>query len=152
MRTLRYLAAFLMGTAASASQPTGKTFGAWHVVSISSLSGTEGNDASVILTQGDEPNILQASWTQGGPVVISINVEKCSGENDFEASYSVEVERWLQLPRRELQMRLHADISVWLEQAKRACGSKPEIDGFRVDGLDAAASEFTDRLRNFSVD
>ena len=150
MRTFLCLTLFVTSVAASASQPTGKKFGAWHVVSISSLSGTEGDDASVILTQGEEPNTLQASWTQGGPIVVSINIEKCSGEDDFEASYSVEARRWLQLSRHAVQMRLRADVSAWLDQAKLACGSTPAIEAFKIDSLDAAASDFADRLRYFS--
>lgn len=151
MRALLFLAVLVTSGAASASQPTGKMFGAWRVVSISSLSGTEGNDASVILTQGDAPNTLQASWTQGGPVVISIDIEKCWGESDFQASYSVEVKRWLQLSRRAVQKRLRADVIAWLGQAKLSCESTLAINTFRIDGLDAAVSNFTDRLRYFSA-
>lgn len=150
MRTVLCLTLFVTSAAASASQPTGRKFGPWHVVSISSLSGTEGNDASVILTQGEEPNTLQASWAQGGPVVVSINIEKCSGEDDFKASYSVEAKRWLQLSRHAIQMRLRADVNAWLGQAKLACGSTPAINAFKIDSLEAAASDFTDRLRYLS--
>lgn len=152
MRTLLCLTILVMSAIVSASQPTGKKFGAWDVVSIASVSGTEGNDASVILMQGNEPNTLQARWMQGGPVVISINIEECTGENDFQASYSVDAKRWLQLSRRAVQLRLHTDVSAWLGQAKLACGSTPVIDAFRIDSLDAAASDFTDRLRHFSTD
>ncbi|KQM33105.1 hypothetical protein [Sphingomonas sp. Leaf10] len=149
IRALLFLVVLVTSGAASASQPTGKTFGAWHVVSISSLSGTEGNDPSVILPQGDAPNTLQASWTQGGPVVISFDIERCLGESDFQASYSVEVKRWLQLSRRAVQKRLRADVNAWLGQAKLACRSTPAINTFRIDGLDAAVSYFTDRMRYF---
>lgn len=150
MRTVLCLTLLVTSATASASQPAGKKFGPWHVVSISSLSGTEGNDASVILIQGEEPNTLQVSWTQGGPVVVSINIEKCSGEDDFEASYSVEARHWLQLSRYAIHMRLRADVSAWLGQAKLACGSTPAFKAFKIDSLDAAASDFTDRLRYFS--
>lgn len=140
----------MTSAAASASQPTGKKFGPWHIVSISSLSGTAGDDASVILTQGEEPNVVQARWIQGGSVVVSIIIDKCSGEDDFEESYSVEPSRWLQLSRRAIQMRLRADVSAWLGQARLACGSTPAIEAFKIDSLGSATLEFTDRLRYFS--
>jgi hypothetical protein len=150
MRTLLCLSLLVMGAGASASQPTGERFGSWHVVSISSLSGTGGDDASVILTQGEDPNVFQVLWTQGGPIVVSINIEKCVGEDDFEASYSVEPSRWLQSSRRAVQMRLRTDLTAWLGQAKLACGSTTAIEDFKIDSLDAAASDFTDRLRYFA--
>ncbi|SDA25214.1 hypothetical protein [Sphingomonas sp. NFR15] len=142
----------LASVSASASQPTGKTFGPWHVVSISSLSGTEGNDASVVLTQGEEPNTLQARWTDGGPVVVSINIEKCSGENDFEAVYSVEVARWLRLSQREVQKRLRSDMTTWLDQARLACRSPAVVTAFKMTDLDRAAMDFTERLKYFAGD
>lgn len=95
MRTLLSLGLLLVSVPAAASQPSGKTYGSWHVVSIWSFSGTEGNDPSLILMQGEEPNTLQVHWTQAGPVVVSINIDKCSGDDDFEASYSMVVQRWL---------------------------------------------------------
>ena len=93
---------------------------------------------------------MQARWVQGGPVFVSINIEKCHGEDDFEASYSVEPRRWLQMSRRAMQMRLRADVTTWLAQAKLACGATPAIAAFQIDSLDAAATDFTDRLRYFA--
>jgi hypothetical protein len=150
MRAALSLTFIATGAAASASQPIGKAFGPWHVVSISSLSGGEGNDASVILTQGEEPNKLQARWTQGGPVVVSINIEKCSGDDAFEAFYSVDPMRWLQMSRRTMRMRLRADVVTWLAQAKLACHATSAVDAFKIDSLDAAATDFSDRLRYFA--
>lgn len=118
MRKILFAILLLTAAPVLASQPTGKTYGPWHVVSISSLSGTEGNDASVVLTLGEHPNIFEVSWTQGGPVVVSINIDKCYGEEDFEASYSVAVASWLTLSRSEMQKRVRADITTWLDQAK----------------------------------
>ena len=71
-------------------------------------------------------------------------------EGDFEASYAVETKQWLQLSRREIQMRLRADIGAWLDQAMLVCGPNPAIKAFRLDGLEAAASDFDDRLRYFA--
>lgn len=93
---------------------------------------------------------MQARWLQGGPVLVSINIENCDGEDDFEASYSVEPRRWLQMSRRAMQMRLRADVITWLAQAKLACGANPAIEAFQIDSLDAAATDFTDRLRYFA--
>lgn len=150
MRTFLFLALLSVSAVASASLPTGRKYGHWDVVSVSGLSGAEGNDASVILAQGEEPNILQVRWVQGGPVVVSINVEKCLGEEDFEASYSIESKRWLQLSRRDIQMRLRTDMAAWLHQAMLACEPNPALKTFSLDSLDKAASDFEARLRYFA--
>jgi hypothetical protein len=110
------------------------------------LSGTEGDDASVIFAQGDDPT-LEVRWIQGGSVVVSMNIDKCVGEEDFEASYSVPTEKWLQMSDREVRTRLHADTQVWLDQARLACTLPP---AFKLDALDAAAKEFTERLRYYA--
>jgi hypothetical protein len=138
-----------MSVAASASRPRLERFGPWEVVSIVSLSGTEGDDASVILAQGEYPNIVQARWTQGGPIVVSINIDRCVGDQDFEASYSVEPKRLLQLSRRDVQARLRADVIAWLGQANLVCGSIPAIGAIKIKGLDAAASDFYYWLRYY---
>jgi hypothetical protein len=104
----------------------------------------------VILTQGEDPNTVQARWVQGRPIFVAINISDCHGKDDFEASYSVEPRRWLQMTRRAMQRRLRADVTTWLAQAKLACGANPAIEAFRIDNLDAAATDFTDRLRYFA--
>lgn len=43
-------------------------------------------------------------------------------------------------------------MGAWLGQAKLACGATPVIEAFKLNGLDQAANEFTDRLRYFATD
>jgi hypothetical protein len=136
---------------ASASQPTGQTFGAWYVTSVASISGTEGDDASVTLTQGEYPDILQASWTQGGRVSVRIDIKGCHGDAAFEARYSVETVRWLKQSRREIQARLYADFTTWLDQAALSCESRSGKTAFKIGRLEEAVGEFDDRLRYFAA-
>lgn len=121
------------------------------MVGISSLSGTEGNDASVVLIQGEEPDTLQARCIDGQPVVVFLTIEKCSGEDAFGATYSVDVARWLRLSPREVQKRLRSDMTTWLEQARRACGSH-RVAAFGMTDLSRAVTDFTERLRYFAGD
>jgi hypothetical protein len=47
---------------------------------------------------------------------------------------------------------LRADVTAWLGQAKLVCGSTQAIAAFKIASLDAAVSDFTDRLRYFAGD
>jgi len=142
----------LASVPAPASIPTGKKYGSWQIFSISSLSGTEGNDASVIMSQGDELNVLEARWTQGRPIKVSMSMKICTGDDDFYVAYYVEPKRWLQQSNEAIQQRLRADMTTWLEQARFACGANPAIEAFKFDGLDKAVTDFTDRLHYFAGD
>ena len=141
-----------MAIPAHASQPTSKTYGSWWVISISSLSGAEGNDASVMLLQGEDPNQFKINWDQGSPVTVSINIDRCykdtdDGEDDFEASYSTPVTRWLGLSRDEMEKRVRGDLITWLGQARLACKATTAVDAFKVDRLADATQDFIGRLK-----
>jgi hypothetical protein len=149
MRLLFCFGLMAASVPASASQPEMRTHGPWSVVSISSLAGGGENDASVILAQGEEPDVMQARWDEGGPVTVSMHVEKCSGEEDYDASYSVPVETWLHMSRRDVQKRLRTDMTAWLGQARRACPAV-SVNFFKLARLDEAAADFHDRLRYYA--
>lgn len=148
MRSLSCLFLLSVSTVATASIPTGKTYGPWLVTSISSVDGANGGDASVILVQGDERNDLEVRWTEGSASVnVSMYIDKCMGEESFEASYSLATGEWLQMTDKEVQTRLRANILIWLDRASRTCASPP---AFKLNALDAAAKDFTGRLRGFT--
>ncbi len=150
MRAILCLGLIAASVPAGPSQPEMRTYGSWHVVSISSTSGAGNDDASVILVQGDQPDVMQVSWDQGGPVWVSIDIDKCAGEEDFEASYSVPVQDWMRQSRREVQIRLRADMAGWLRQARLKCGNAASVRAFRLTRLGEAAADFHDRLRDYA--
>ena len=140
--------ALLGATAAVASIPTGARFGPWHVVSISSLSGVSGDDASAILVQEKRGDTLQADWDQSGPVTVSIDIEDCTGEDeDFSRGYQVAEADWLAQADGGAA-RLQADFVAWLAEARRSCPRS--ASRFRLDGLARAAGDFTSRVRALS--
>ncbi|HUD93095.1 hypothetical protein [Sphingobium sp.] len=154
MRTLLSLGLVCACATASASIPVGKKHGPWHVSSISSLSGAGGNDASVSLTQDNEENSFEVRWIDGGPVTVSISIDKCEHEyedqyEDFSVSYAVTTKRWLEMSDGEVQGRLRADAKAWIDERQFVC-TMPST--FKVDlkGLEAAVNDFNDRLRYFA--
>jgi|GEM_PF-2746786 len=137
--------ALLAATAAVASMPTGARFGRWHVVSISSLSGVAGDDASAVLVQETRGGTLQAEWDQGGPVMVSIDIEDCTGEDeDFSSGYRVPEAEWLALADGGAA-RLRTGFEAWLAEARRSCPRR--VSHFRLDGLAGASRDFTARIR-----
>jgi hypothetical protein len=121
------------------------------------LSGVEGDDASamIVQTQGCIPNIgacdeLQVSWTQKFDVQISMRIKDCYQEDeDFSASYSVPVSRWLKADR-AMANQIVADFSVWLSQANLACRKPDRAMAFDLQQLKPAVRNFTARLRYFA--
>lgn len=156
MRMILPILLLFMVTSARASQPTSKDYGPWRVISIGSLSGT-GNDASVILLQGEDPNLFKIIWDQGSRVVVSINIDRCyrdtdDGGDDFEASYSAPVKQWLMLSRDEMQKRIRNDLTTWLGQARLACKSSTAVDRFKIDRLAEATRDYIERLKTFALE
>jgi len=148
MRLLSCLFLLSVSSLAAASMPVSKNYGPWLVTSISSVDGANGGDASVILAQGDEHNDLEVRWNEGSASVnVSMYIDKCIGEESFEASYSMETDKWLQMSDEEVQTRLRANILAWLDRANRTCASPP---AFKLNALEAAATDFTTRLRGFA--
>jgi len=137
MRFVYLLFLLFASTVATASIPSGKSYGAWRVISISSIDGGSGGDAAVILTQGDDSNVLEIGWDEGTSINASMYIEKCRGEDSFEASESM-------TSPEDVEKRLRTKFRLWIGQAKRACGSRPP---FKMKDLDAAVNDFTDRLR-----
>ena len=155
--TARFLALYitLIGTAAYASTPTGKQFGHWHVTSISSLSGTEGDDASVSLVQEHGCSIegygcsgVEARWVQGSDVIISADIDSCRGEDDFFRSFSVPAERWVQ-DRDAAEKRVVANFRTWLKIAKARC-APARVRPFNMSEITPAVREFSNRLTYWS--
>lgn len=82
---------------------------------------------------------------------MSGNAEKCSDDNNFEASYTVQTQKWVKQSIREAQRRLRADVVAWRDQVKLACGSTVAITAFELGGFDAALADFSQRLRTLSM-
>ena len=144
--TILFLAALSAAVSATASIPTGARFGAWHVVSITSVSGTGHDDATAMLIQDNEAGKIRVDWEQGRRVVISMRIDDCHGEDeDFSEGYSVEPAQWLR-QRDGGAARLQADFSTWLDQARLGCRSDVRLDLSRLEHLPAAAADFSSRL------
>lgn len=150
MRAILLPAIALAASPALASQPSGEAHGPWQVVSITSLSGVAGNDASVVLAQDSGSSELNVHWKQGGPITVSARIKDCDGDEDFDPFYKVEATRWLRMSRREAVQRLHSDFSAWLGQARLACTASRDLTAFKLDKLDAAVADFHERLSYFA--
>ncbi|MET1110149.1 MAG: hypothetical protein ABWX67_01335 [Allosphingosinicella sp.] len=145
-------AIFLVTGVAGASMPTGERHGAWHVVSITSMSGDGASaDAAAVLTQENEAGEFSAAWDEGGPVRISVRIRSCSSDDeDFRQSYSVPTARWHALGPGKAADRLEADFGAWLDQARLACRETARLELFRMARLRPAARDFAARLRYLS--
>lgn len=149
MNAARFLlAAALLSAPATASQPVGQDFGPWHVVSIPSLSGTSGDDAMAALRQEADGAELAVRWVQGERVKISLRIKHCTGEgDDFERSDSVDPGEALRQPVPEVAIRLRADFTDWLKEARLSCRSGANGSALQLDKLDPAVAGFLARLR-----
>jgi hypothetical protein len=143
------LLAFTADTA-TASIPVGTGHGPWHVTSISSISGGAGDDAAVRLSQETESGELLVSWTQGGPIFVSVDIKRCHGDDAFERSYSVDADRWLTTPRSELVRHLKSDISAWQLLARSSCTRGTRAGAFKLTELKEAVNDFTNSLASFN--
>jgi hypothetical protein len=132
--------------------PTGERHGAWHVVSITSVSGDGASaDAAAMLTQENEAGELSADWDEGGPVLISVRIQSCySDDKDFHRSYSFPTARWNALSAGEVADRLESDFRTWLKQARLGCREGKRTARFKMAGLRSAARDFSERLRYLS--
>jgi hypothetical protein len=142
------LATALLSWPATASQPTARDFGPWHVVGITSLSGASGDDASAVLQQGTDAAEFAVRWVQGKRVEISLRIKDCHGEGeDFERSNAADPGALLRQPAHEFARRLRADFTDWLKEARLAC--RPAANGgtLRLKRLDPALADFLARLR-----
>lgn len=153
MHVAPYLFAFLIvAQPAFGSQPESETHGMWSITSISSLAGTEGDDASVVLAQGEHPDTIEVRWLQGGPVTISINIEHCREEDDFEAGYTVDVAQWLTQADQEVYRRLQRNFETWIGQARLSCeeAASASAGRFELGRLREAVEGFGRRLRHYA--
>ncbi|MGC1469172.1 MAG: hypothetical protein WA793_07300 [Sphingorhabdus sp.] len=145
--------ALLMGVlpvGAQASMPQGAVHGAWHVISISSISGVGGNDASVMMTQEIAGDDLTIRWDEGGHVVISVDIDDCFADEDFEQSYAVPLSAWQALSRKARARHLTRTFATWVEQARLSCKKSKSADKFKVGSLTRASDDFNRRLDYFS--
>jgi hypothetical protein len=152
MKTL--FVALLMGlppVSAQASTPQGAMHGAWHVISISSISGVGGDDASVMMTQESAGDELTIRWDQGGRVVISVDIDDCFADEDFEQSYAVPLSAWQALSRKERARHLTTTFATWIEQARLSCKKLKSADKFKFGSLTRASDDFNRRLDDFSL-
>ena len=151
MRWIIPITLTFVASPATATIPVGKAYGSWQVTSASSVSGDGvSDDSSVILTQGNDEAELQVMWMQGKKVWVSINLKKCNGDEEFEAQYGVDLVRWLQMSRRQMQRRLKVDFSTWLDQARLSCDLSSVVSKFTLERLEDAVADFDLRLRDFS--
>jgi hypothetical protein len=131
---------------AHASIPHGTRYGPWHVVSIGSMSGTGGNDASVLITQEIDGDDLTVRWQEGGQIILSVNIDHCSADEDFDQSYAIPIETWQVLPHRAIAHHLQITFSTWIEQARLSCPKQTSIAKFQLGLLSRASRDFNQRL------
>jgi len=150
-RVFLIVAAVLIATSASASQPQGKEFGYWLVSSINSMDGggTEGDAAAGIYQEHGE-NRLFVDWDQGSRITVSAEFDDCFGKNDdFTAIYYVDVEHWLNTGRK-MEQRIAEDFRVWLKQTRFACIDQTRINLFNLKKIKSAVRDFSVKLSYFS--
>jgi hypothetical protein len=129
--------------------PHSQNFGAWSVVSISSVSGDgSGEDDGPFfwLSQSKDGASLEAEW-RSTELRISIAIDNCSAEDDFFQTYQIPSAVVYNTPKRQLINRLKADFSMWIAQAKFVCENDKKIEALDLQNLNNAASYFIDRLR-----
>tara|TARA_R110001606_G_scaffold48184_1_gene122494 strand:+ start:2192 stop:2575 length:384 start_codon:yes stop_codon:yes gene_type:complete len=122
-------------------------------MSMTSESGSSGNDASAMMFQeincqpaGNSCDELEVSWMQGFEVRLSIKIRHCRGKDEnFEQSYSIPTDRWLDA-RETMPKRVKSYFTMWLEQAELACDLIEQNDKFNLEQMPAALNSFTDRL------
>ena len=148
MKTLvRFGLLLLFAAPATASQPTTNTFGAWHVISIASMSGTEGDDPSALISQEIEGGELSVVWSGRERIIVSVNVDDCYAEDqDFKQFYIVPIDQWLTMSQDEAANRLAKDFSTWISQALLSCRRPNTIGQFRLAEIKPAARDFMRRL------
>ena len=147
---------FLFIPNAFASIPVGKQFGPWHVTWISSLSGVDGDDAQVMLTQhvndrdGHDGDIIEAVWFQR-TVDLSIDIRNCTADGkDFERTLSLETSSWLKLSKDQSVQVFGNNIHKWMNAAKKECTSRPVTKIFKMERVKAASGLFDDLVREFA--
>ncbi|MBW8911757.1 MAG: hypothetical protein JF564_07720 [Sphingomonas sp.] len=136
----------IIASPTDASQPTGRSFGAWKVSSTSSLSGVDGDDPLAILMQDRGGSQLSANWN-GKRLQISILIKNCVADDDFDESYEIGNDRLKRASKSRLVNRLRDDFSTWLAQAKIVCGDGMLIDAFGFRHFNAAAADFVGRIQ-----
>jgi hypothetical protein len=143
------LAGCLTATA-QASIPQGAMHGPWHVTSINSISGVDGNDAAVMLTQEVDGGELTVRWDAGRPVRISIDVDKCDADEDFYQTYSIPLGAWQALSSQARARHLKRTFVNWIQQTRLACSKPKSADRFDLTLLSTASDDFNRRLDYFS--
>jgi hypothetical protein len=137
-----------MAGPAPASTPTSRQFGPWFVTSVTSLSGTGGDDASAVLVQEYPAGRIALDWRQGIEVYISIRIENCTDEdNDLGHQYGMSPADMAHMPLPRLIAQLESDFSVWLAEARRTCRHPERLRRFRLERLAEALADYVDRVR-----
>jgi hypothetical protein len=155
-RKLAFFAALLAATSSFASTPTGQYFGAWHVISTTSLSGDGGDgdgDASAMIVQerncrneSGRCDKLGINWIQGSKISVSIRINDCLGEDeDFDQSYSIPAARWSKAGK-VMAERVESDFKAWLGQAALVCDPVIRVKAFDLKQIRPAVRNFTQRL------
>jgi hypothetical protein len=149
IRRMMFLAGLLTANA-HASIPQGARHGPWHVTSISSVSGVDGNDAAVMLTQEIDGDELTVRWDGGGHVRISIDIDGCVADEDFEQTYAIPLDAWQALSSQARARHLKRTFDTWTQQARLACTEPNGTDNFQLRMLSIASDDFNRRLDYFS--
>lgn len=138
----------LISGIAHASTPTGARHGAWHVVSITSISGVSADDASAILVQENDAGRIELDWQEGGDVVFSFHIPNCTGDDDELAHHdSLTAAALARTPLPALTRRLESNVSTWLDEARRTCRNPGRLDLFQLQLFAEAVADFTGRVR-----
>jgi DNA-binding transcriptional MerR regulator len=140
----------LLAASAQASTPQGAMHGSWHVISIISTSGVGGNDAAVLITQKADGDELTARWEEGGRIVMSIDINECFNDQDFEQSYAIPLSTWQALSIGARARHLKITFGTWIEQAQLSCTKRNGVEKFQLGLLKRASNDFNRRLDYFA--
>lgn len=143
------MAAMFAGSA-QASTPTGARHGAWHVVSITSLSGVRGDDASAILVQENEAGRIELDWQQGSNIVLSFRIQNCTGDDDLSHSDAITLAELAHMPLPALTRRAAGHLSDWFAEARRTCRNPGRLDSFQLQLFAEAFADFVARVRSLA--
>ena len=140
----------LLAASAQGSTPQGAMHGSWRVISISSMSGAGSNDAGVTITQEADGDELTARWEEGGRIVMSIDINECFNDEDFEQSYAVPLSAWQALSIGARARHLKVTFDTWIEQALLSCTKRNSVEKFQLGLLKRASDDFNRRLDYFA--
>ncbi len=94
----------------------------------------------------------RVDWTRDEDVSVEVDLKQCRHDDDFRASYSVDVHRFVKMDVGIISKKLRLDFDKWFAQAKLSCDGR--VDGLQVDysKFDAAVADFVQSVRYFVIE